>query len=199
MNGKIIKKALVTALGATFLLCNLTFADFVTMNKVDFNKASSTKFKESALVHGIPTEIKIQTDKTGYCVLNITQSKKDVYSAYLLPSDEMRDLEQIQDKDSGRIFYVINGYHHSFIYGYDSIDDKWKKYVDSSDYNSGYNRPGTVITVKDGEKLQLSFFVFGNGVQNHIYELFWDQKANRFGSNDLGYYLYKNGKNRKVQ
>ena len=130
--------------------------------------------------------------------MTVKQNKKLVYITDLLTEDEIHHMERVRDEDSGRIFYLFSQSRHATAFGYDPVKRTWQEYINSKNYYAGYDKPHANLIVNKDNELELSFFVFGDGVQNHIYRFFWDDKANWFGYRDLGYYVFKGGKNQKV-
>ena len=196
---KLLKKLAIAACTMTFMVCNLAFAKFVVLDDVHFDKQHSAKnYKIVSVDNGIPTEIRLKAGNYGYTRMTVKQNKKLVYITDLLTEDNIHHMQRVQDQDSGRIFYLLSQFRHATAFGYDPVKGTWQEYINSKNYYAGYDKPHANLIVNKDNELELSFFVFGDGVPNHIYQFFWDNKANWFGYRDLGYYVFKDGKNHKV-
>lgn len=203
MNKKLIGKCLTAVTTFTMLTCSFAFANFDTLNSVHFTGKDtpyrSNNFKLTSLDNGIPTEVRIKKDGTGFLQMTVSQNKQRVYETYLTKTGNLMTLQRVQDEASGRIFYVMNGIRYGAVYGYDPINKQWQEYINAKNYYSGYDQPNVTLRVKPEGEMELSFFVFGNpsGVPNHIYHLSWNNDTNRFDYKDLGYYKFYDGQNHK--
>ena len=86
------------------------------------------------------------------------------------------------DEATDRIFVVINSVGHAVMFGYDPINKKMEKFVDSNNY---YNNGKYPYIKVDGDNDLLLGFLNKDGKETTKYKLFWDASANWFGYKDV--------------
>ena len=98
-------------------------------------------------------------------------------------------IKQIEDVDTGRVFYIFNShldYPPAFMMGYDSINKKWQVYINSTSnsFPSNFRRLAhPSFYVNDGNLyFRYAFDHFGDPTPpDAIYSLVWDAGANWIG------------------
>ncbi|MBE6099659.1 MAG: hypothetical protein E7197_06340 [Anaerovibrio sp.] len=136
---------------------------------------------------GEPIKIRIKQDilDQKYYVLAFRDGKKIFDEAQSVNESSWR-IQEIQDNDSGRIFYCIapgTEPDYALLMGYDPEKKKWMIYIDSRKFDNDVHG-AALLGVDDKGELGLTFSTPGEA--SHSYDFFWDKDSSWFGYKDLG-------------
>lgn len=108
-----------------------------------------------------------------------------------LPSLQLKyqaKVTQIQNKDNGQYFYIIDGHSdkYGYLMGFDKKTGKWRVYANEDNY---YNPVGSSLA--EGITLRYgNISVYHHGAKYHEYWLKWDDGKNNFTYEDKGSHDY---------
>lgn len=101
------------------------------------------------------------------------------------------------DRDTKRVFFVLDAWGRIIVYGYDTWARRFEEYIDSNNYYSPWPMPS--IALRQDRDLELRFDNGTSQVEPTRYRLFWDVKNNWFGYEDITVRTYTPTPGQSVQ